>query len=249
MEDSAQTLQLLLARTAHLRTDLAAIRVQLALKRWIEERKHNPNWSTQPRAPRGASDGGQWIDGSLSHTEDTGHVAPIATDRNENVHDTNGLPTPGWAEPDWDYPAFPHTSQDGDQFRMSAEAELAVEAALGAYNAVEALNYRRVMGRSAEDSYEMLLIDRGVEYFRSVPVMTREGLRIYDFLELGPHGWEFVEIKANRAIATPRQIRIDTAVQIFGFSIDFGRFEGMQGPTNVRLRRAIPSDYPSSPEW
>lgn len=102
------------------------------------------------------------------------------------------------------------------------------------------------MGRSAEDSYEMRLISQGVPYFRNVYVNTREGLRIYDFMQLGPLGWEFVEVKANRAIATPRQQRIDAAVQIFGFSIEAGPFRGIQGPTNVRLMRTVPSDRPSN---
>lgn len=72
----------------------------------------------------------------------------------------------------------------------------------------------------------------------------REGIRIYDCMQRGPLGWEFVEVKANRAIATPRQQRIDAAVQVFGFSIEVGPLRGIQGPTNVRLMRTIPSGRP-----
>jgi len=100
------------------------------------------------------------------------------------------------------------------------------------------------MGRSAEDSYELRLIVEGVPYVRNVYVNTREGIRIYDFMQRGPLGWEFVEVKANRAIATPRQQRIDAAVQVFGFSIEVGPLRGIQGPTNVRLMRTIPSGRP-----
>jgi hypothetical protein len=131
---------------------------------------------------------------------------------------------------------------------MALEAELAFEAALTAFNLAEELHYRRELGRSVEDSYEARLIKRGVQYFRNVYVMTREGPRIYDFLQLGALGWEFVEVKANRAIATPRQVRIDTAVQIFGFTIEVGPLPGIHGPTNVRLVRSIPSDFQSEPE-
>ena len=206
-----------------------------SLRRALHEWKHNPNWRLQPRAPPGTATGGQWVGGSQA-------FAPISA-RDQHV-DTNGIPTPGWTEPEWEYPAFPHTPDDGDVVEMSAEEELALEAVVNAFNLAEAFNYRRVMGRSAEDSYEMRLIAQGIPYIRSVYVTTREGVRIYDFMQLGPLGWEFVEVKANRAVATPRQQRIDAAVQIFGFSIDVGPLRGIQGPTNVRLMRTIPSDHP-----
>jgi hypothetical protein len=48
-----------LAINALLREELAAIRGALA--RRAKERKYNPNWPSQPRAPRGTTEGGQWV--------------------------------------------------------------------------------------------------------------------------------------------------------------------------------------------
>jgi hypothetical protein len=256
-EQRDELLRSCLAINALLREEINDARKALQASK---EEKYNPNWPLQPRAPRGTAEGGQWTDGGTASTVvenvEVEQPAPSAqapptiqqVAADDSLFDTNGVPTPGWAEPDWEYPAFPHTSRDGEPVRMSPETELLLEAIIGSINAAEELRYRSEMGRSAEDSYELLLIQRGVQYFRNVPVMTREGLRVYDFLQRGPLGWEFVEVKANRAIATPRQIRIDTAVQIFGFAIEVGLLQGIQGPTNVRLMRAVPSDQPYAPE-
>lgn len=212
------------------------------------EAKYNPNWRLQPRAPRGVRDGGRWVDGGAAKPASSPIGSSDINAGEGDIYDSNGIPTPGWAEPAWDYPAYPQSLTIDESFRMSLEAELAYEAILNALNAIEELNYRREMGRSVEDSYEERLVRSGVPYFRSVRVMTREGLRVYDFMQLGLHGWEFVEVKANRAVATPRQVRIDTAVQIFGFSIRIGPFRGIQGPANVRLVRSVPSNTPSGSE-
>src|SRR5215467_3424040 len=43
--------------------EVKEIRFILALRRAAEEAKFNPHWETQPRAPGGGSDGGQWVGG------------------------------------------------------------------------------------------------------------------------------------------------------------------------------------------
>ncbi len=51
-----------LAINAMLRAELETVKQALAARR-ARETKYNPNWSQQPRAPRGSPDGGQWVDG------------------------------------------------------------------------------------------------------------------------------------------------------------------------------------------
>jgi hypothetical protein len=51
-----------LAINALLREELGGLRRALK-KRSATEAKYNPNWSKQPRAPRGVPEGGQWVDG------------------------------------------------------------------------------------------------------------------------------------------------------------------------------------------
>jgi hypothetical protein len=59
------TLDWLKARLAlidALRAELADVKHLLAARR-AREAKYNPRWREQPRAPKGAVDGGQWVDG------------------------------------------------------------------------------------------------------------------------------------------------------------------------------------------
>lgn len=53
---------------AALREALDDVKRQLAERRVARETKYNPRWRDQPRAPRGVSDGGQWIDGGGDRT-------------------------------------------------------------------------------------------------------------------------------------------------------------------------------------
>lgn len=46
-----------------LRAELDSVKRELAARRAARELKYNPNWPAQPRAPRGAPDSGQWVDG------------------------------------------------------------------------------------------------------------------------------------------------------------------------------------------
>jgi hypothetical protein len=51
-----------LAINAMLREELRGLKRTLG-KRSEAEAKYNPNWSKQPRAPRGTAEGGRWVDG------------------------------------------------------------------------------------------------------------------------------------------------------------------------------------------
>lgn len=94
----------------------------------LHEIKYNPRWREQPRSPRGASNGGQWVGSGFGAAAQSG--TPVAASVPVNGRatpinsygesiDTNGVPTPGWAEPEWEYPAFPLTSDDGEHVAMS----------------------------------------------------------------------------------------------------------------------------------
>ena len=81
MEDSRHqpTLQRLAILNARLDYELASIRMMLALRRLQQEAKYNPNWAAQPRAPRGATDGGQWIDRGATAPRSPSARAPRTT--------------------------------------------------------------------------------------------------------------------------------------------------------------------------
>lgn len=67
-----EVLRAALALNALMRDEIAVIkrrlRARIAANAFSAalERKYNPNWGDQPRAPRGAPNGGQWIDGGAS---------------------------------------------------------------------------------------------------------------------------------------------------------------------------------------
>lgn len=78
MEESRNqpALQRLAILNARLGYELASIKMMLALRQLQQEAKYNPNWATQPRAPRGAADGGQWIDGGATALRSPSARAP-----------------------------------------------------------------------------------------------------------------------------------------------------------------------------
>jgi hypothetical protein len=60
-EDRDNLIRSFLAINAMLREEAKALKRAVDARR--EEAKHNPNWRLQPRAPKGAADGGQWVGG------------------------------------------------------------------------------------------------------------------------------------------------------------------------------------------
>ncbi len=64
-----------LAFISAIRAELADIKRLLAARR-ATEAKYNPRWRQQPRAPKGTSDGGQWVDGGGGGTPKTGGARP-----------------------------------------------------------------------------------------------------------------------------------------------------------------------------
>jgi hypothetical protein len=60
-EDKDDLIRSFLATNAMLRAEAKALRRAIEARRG--EAKHNPNWRTQPRAPKGTADGGQWVGG------------------------------------------------------------------------------------------------------------------------------------------------------------------------------------------
>lgn len=57
-QDRDDLIHSFLAINAMLRAETKALKRAINARR--EEAKHNPNWRLQPRAPKGAADGGQW---------------------------------------------------------------------------------------------------------------------------------------------------------------------------------------------
>ncbi len=64
-----------LAFISALRAELADIKRLLAARRAYEA-KYNPRWREQPRAPKGTSDGGEWVDGGGGGTPKAGGARP-----------------------------------------------------------------------------------------------------------------------------------------------------------------------------
>ncbi len=58
------------AATGKGRFESAMVRLGNLLHARRLERRHNPNWPSQPRVPRGNADGGQWTDGGASGGEE-----------------------------------------------------------------------------------------------------------------------------------------------------------------------------------
>lgn len=61
--DASDPIEHALGLCTMLQAELTELRFLLRRRREAREAKHNPNWSRQPRAPRGLPTGGQWVDG------------------------------------------------------------------------------------------------------------------------------------------------------------------------------------------